>query len=156
MPGKGLFLTLAISHLHMEIKLAFLKNHWVNLIIFCMLAFRFMEMKIYKYNASQMTKMAAMPVYGKFPLKILFPGPQERLHWNFVWSIRDSIPSHFVQVITLGWPWPIFGKVRVWNLSFYIQKCDNDGFSGNYCSLWHWNWLIYLTKWVNIGISLAR
>ena len=31
-------------------------------------------MKICKYNAGHMNKMAAMPVYGKTPLKTLFPG----------------------------------------------------------------------------------
>ena len=39
-----------------------------------MLGFRFMEMKIHKYNAGHMTKMATMHVYDKIPLKILFPG----------------------------------------------------------------------------------
>lgn len=33
-------------------------------------------------------------------------------------------------------------------LKLYIEKCNSDG----YCSLWPWNWWIYLTKWVNIGI----
>ena len=33
-----------------------------------------MEMKIYEYNAGHITKMAALLVYGKFPLKILLPG----------------------------------------------------------------------------------
>ena len=45
-----------------------------------------------------------------------------------------------------------FGKVKFCNLGFYIEKCDSDGFFGNYCSLWPENWLIYLTYGVNEGI----
>ena len=31
-------------------------------------------MKIHQHNAGHLTKMAAMPIYGKNTLKILFPG----------------------------------------------------------------------------------
>ena len=31
-------------------------------------------MKTYLHNAAHMTKMAAMPIYGKNTLKIFFPG----------------------------------------------------------------------------------
>ena len=31
-------------------------------------------MKIHQHNAGHMTKMAAMPIYGKNPSKIFFPG----------------------------------------------------------------------------------
>ena len=39
---------------------------------FCMQAFRYMEMEIYQYAAAHMTKMAAMPIYGKNPSKIFY------------------------------------------------------------------------------------
>ena len=42
-----------------------------------MLALRFMEMKIHKYNVGHMTKMVVMLVYGIIPLKILFPDYKE-------------------------------------------------------------------------------
>ena len=32
-------------------------------------------MKIHQHNAGHMTKMAAMPIYGKNTLKSFFPGP---------------------------------------------------------------------------------
>ena len=35
-----------------------------------MKAFRYMEMKICKHDPGHMTKMAAMPIYGKNPSKI--------------------------------------------------------------------------------------
>ena len=37
-----------------------------------------------------------------------------------------------------------FGNAKFNKLGFYIEKCDSDGFFGNYCSLWTGNWLIYL------------
>ena len=39
---------------------------------FCMKAFRFKEMKIWRHDAGHMTKMATMPIYGKNPSKIFF------------------------------------------------------------------------------------
>ena len=35
-----------------------------------------MDMKINKYKAGYMTRMAAMLVYGKIPLKVLYPWNQ--------------------------------------------------------------------------------
>ena len=46
-----------------------------------MKAFRYMEMKIFSYDAGHMTKMATMPIYGKNPSKIFFSAtnrPRER------------------------------------------------------------------------------
>ena len=100
-----------------------------------MLAFKFMEMKIYIYNSGHKTKMAVMLVYGIIPLKPSSPKPEERLQGNLVCSIRDSSPSQFVQVITLVDLDLFFCQGQIWNLSFYIEKCDSDGFFGNYCSL---------------------
>ena len=39
-----------------------------------MKAFKYKEMKIWWHDAGHMTKMAAMPIYGKNPLKIFFSG----------------------------------------------------------------------------------
>ena len=36
-----------------------------------------MEMKLYGNNACHMTKIAAMPIYGKNPSKIFFSGTEE-------------------------------------------------------------------------------
>ena len=43
-------------------------------------------MKIYKHDASHMTKMAATPIYGKNPLKIIFSetgGPRREGQGHF-------------------------------------------------------------------------
>ena len=50
-----------------------------------------------------MTKMAAMPIYGKNPLKIFLLQNQKA---DLVWSIGDVGPTKFVQMMILGWPWP--------------------------------------------------
>ena len=49
-----------------------------------------------------MTKMAAMPIYGKSPLKSSSPEPEGRLPWDLVCSIRDVGPTKFVQMMILG------------------------------------------------------
>ena len=36
-------------------------------------------MKIHQHNAGHMTKMAAMPIYGKNTLKIFFPGTTRQI-----------------------------------------------------------------------------
>ena len=41
---------------------------------FFMKAFRYKKMKIWWHDAGPMTKMAAMPIYGRNPLKIFFSG----------------------------------------------------------------------------------
>ena len=52
----------------------FLRIYCVDLNQFFMKAFKYKEMKIWWHGAGHMTKMAAMPIYGKNPLKIFFFG----------------------------------------------------------------------------------
>ena len=66
------------GHLHMKVKLAFLRNHWAILTKFCMQAFMNMKRKICLYNANHLTKMAVIPIFGK---KTHF-GIISILHWN--------------------------------------------------------------------------
>ena len=56
--------------------------------------------KLAKFSG-HMTKMAAMPIYGKNPLKIFFT----RTRRLFICSIGDVGPTKFVQImIILGCP----------------------------------------------------
>ena len=74
-----------------------------------------MVMKYYLHDAGHMTKMATMPIYGKNPSKNLPTfEPVERFPRNLVCSIWDSSPLKFVQMMTLGWPWPILRQVQIW------------------------------------------
>ena len=49
-----------------------------------------------------MTKMAAMPIYGKNPSKIFFSGT------------GGPISTKFVQMMTFKWPWPILRQGQIW------------------------------------------
>ena len=63
--------TLNPGHLHMKIKTCFSKKTTGPFLTkFCILAFRYKEMKIHEHDAGHMTKMATMPIYGKNLSKI--------------------------------------------------------------------------------------
>ena len=51
--------------------------------------------KICIYHLGHMTKMAAMPIYGKNLIKSSCPEPLSRLPSNFVCSISGVIPLEF-------------------------------------------------------------
>ena len=83
-----------------------------------------------------MTKMAAMPIYGKNPLKNLLSRNQWN-DFNETWYVASGTQAHHY----LFKLWPrvdldlFYGKVKFCNIGFYIEKCNSDGFFGNYCSL---------------------
>ena len=62
--------------------------------------------KIYAKYFGHMTKMTAMPIYGKNLLKSSSPEPEGLWYWDLVCSIGDVGPTKFVQMIILSWPWP--------------------------------------------------
>ena len=132
--GQGHLFTLAKGHLHMKIKLAFLSNH---LAIFSQILNIRCTRKLKFINIMLVTwpRWPTCPYMVK-KLKIFFPGTTRLSLIKLVWSIRDLSPLYFVQIMTLGWPWPILWQVIICNLGFYMAKCDNDGFFGNYCILW--------------------
>ena len=67
--------------------------------------------------------------------------PAGRYPWNLACSIWDSCPSKFVQMMTLEWLWPIYGKVKFGNFGFSIGKSENLLIFENICSLWpETNW----------------
>ena len=54
--------------------------------------------KICSNGPGHMTKMAAMPIYGKNPLNILFSGTKRPMICN----IGDVGPTRFAQMMNLG------------------------------------------------------
>ena len=64
-------------------------------------------MKIYTNELGHMTVMAAMPIYGKNLKNSSSPEPIDWWLWNLVCSIVYARPTRIVQIMTLGWPWPI-------------------------------------------------
>ena len=67
---------------------------------------------LYKW-LSHMTNMAAMPIYGKKTYKSSSPEPKDWWPWNFVCSIVYARPTKNVQIMTLGWPWPILCQGQI-------------------------------------------
>ena len=49
-------------------------------------------MKIYKHNAGHMTKMAAMPIFGKTPSKSFFTGTRGPISMNLGMSHLGLLP----------------------------------------------------------------
>ena len=64
-------------------------------------------MKINTNELGHMTNMAAMPIYGKNIKKSSSPEPIAWWPWNLVCSIVYVSTTKIVQIISLGWPWPI-------------------------------------------------
>ena len=66
--------------------------------------------------------------------------PNSRWPWKLVCSIGYSSTTKFVQMMTLGWPWPILRQGLTWSLMLLYGKKENDWFFRNYCSLWYQGW----------------
>ena len=62
-----------------------------------------------------MTNMAAMPIYGKNLKKSSPPEAIDRWPWNLVCSIVYWSTTKVVQIMTLGWPWPILRQGQIWS-----------------------------------------
>ena len=60
-----------------------------------------------------MTKVCAMPIYGKNLLKSSSE-PIDRLPWNLVCSISYLSTTKNVQMMTLGWPWLFLRQGQIW------------------------------------------
>ena len=63
--------------------------------------------KVCSNGPGHMTKMAAMPIYGKNLKKSYSLEPKGRWPWNLVCIIGCLSTTKFAQMMTLGWPWHI-------------------------------------------------
>ena len=63
--------------------------------------------KVCSNDPDHMTRMAAMPIYGKNLKKSSSLEPKGRWPWNIVCIIRCPSTTKFAQMMTLGWPWHI-------------------------------------------------
>ena len=91
-------------------------------------------MKIHQHNAGHMTKMAAIPIYGKNK-KVFFPGTTGPILMKL--CMKHQRPKSFIICANYD-PWLTliyFMAGQMCNLGFYMGKFDNDGFFGNYCIL---------------------
>ena len=62
-----------------------------------------------------MTKMATMPIYGKNHWKYISLESKGRWPWNLVYSIEYSSITKFIQMMPLGWPYPILRHCQIWS-----------------------------------------
>ena len=69
--------------------------------------------------------------------------------WNLVCSIVYASTTKVVQIMTLGWPWPILRQGQIWLHRLLCAKKWKLLFFGNYCSLRSQSCLKHSTKWVN-------
>ena len=89
------------------------------------------------------TKMAAMPIYAKTikNMYLFFSKPTGRKSWNLVYNKKDSDPTKFVEMIMLGWPWPL-RQVQMLPDAFVSEKMFKHycRFYRNYWSVWTESW----------------
>ena len=83
--------------------------------------------KVCSNSPGHKTRMAAMPISG-INLKNFSLEPKGRLPWILVCSIGCSSSTNFVQIMTLGWPWPILRQGQLWSLMLLHGKKVNNGF----------------------------
>ena len=60
-----------------------------------------------------MTKVGAMPIYGKNLTKSS-PEPIDRWSWHLVCSIKYLSTTKNIQMMTLCWAWPILRQGQIW------------------------------------------
>ena len=115
--------------------------------------------KVYSNGLGHMTKTTAIPihVYGKNMKNSSSLEPKGRWPWKSVCSIKCSSTTKFVQMMILGWPWPILRQGQIWSpMLLYGEKLKQWIFSRNYCSLWYKNWCMQSTKWVHEAFLVPK
>ena len=80
------------------------------------------RLKICSNGPGLMAKMGTMPIYGKTLKKSSPPEPLGWLPCYLVYSIRWQSTTNFVQMVTLGWPWPIFREGQIWSLKLLNRE----------------------------------
>ena len=74
-------------------------------------------------DPGHMTKMAAMPIYGK-NLKnfLLNPKADDLETWYAALGARVLYCTKTVQMMILGWPWLILRQGQIWSLMLLYGK----------------------------------
>ena len=72
-----------------------------------------------------------------------------------VCSIEYSSTNKFVQMIPLGWPWPILRQGQIWSpMLLYGKTLKQWDFFRNDCSIWYKSW--QSTKWVHKALWVSQ
>ena len=86
-------------------------------------------MKVSLNSPGYMTNMAAISIYGNNLTKSSSLEPKGRWPWRLVCSIGYSSTTKFVQMLTLGWPWPILRSYQIWSIMLLYGKNNTMDFS---------------------------
>ena len=70
------------------------------------------------------------PYVVKTLQKSSFPESNGQWPWALVYSIGALGPSKFVQMLILGWPWPILWQGQIWSLLLLYGKTVRKSFNG--------------------------
>ena len=92
-------------------------------------------MKIHQHNAGHITKMAAIPIYGKNTLKILFQGTTGPILMKLCMKYQRSKPFIIYANYDPGLTLTYLTARSNLQLRLYMGKCDIGGFFGIYCIL---------------------
>ena len=61
-----------------------------------------------------MTNMAGMPIYAKSLKQSSSLEPINRWPWSLVCSFVYASTTKIVQIMTMGWSWPILRQGQIW------------------------------------------
>ena len=106
---------------------------------------------ICKNGLGHMAKMAAMPIYGKNPLKTFFSEIKDWWSWNFVQHLEHR-PSKVHTLKILDRPWLSLGQVQIYFLMVLYH--GKTRFFSNYWFLWFEKWYILSAKWLYEDIQV--
>ena len=81
-----------------------------------------LQKKNYSNGLDHMTNITAMPIYGKNLKKSSSPEPIDQWPWNLVCSIVCGSTTKIVQIMTLGWSWPILRQGQIWSHKLLYGK----------------------------------
>ena len=96
--------------------------------------------KVCSNSDGHLTKMAAMPIYGKNLKNLLFRN--QKAYDLDTWYVASGVPV--LSSLFKWWPWNdldlFYGKVKFGFVCFCMGKGKTMKFFRNYCSLWYQSW----------------
>ena len=96
-----------------------LRNHWAD---WSQISYGVSIWKFVQTVLVTWPRWPPCPYMVKNLKKSSSPEPKGWWPWNLVCSIGCSSTTKFVQMVTLGWPWPILHQGQIWSLMLLYGK----------------------------------
>ena len=117
------------------------------------------RLKICSNGLGLMPRWPQCPYMVKTLKNLLLQNRSGWLPWNLVCSIRWLSTTKFVQMVTLGWPWPIFHQGQIWFLGLLNgEKVKHCIFPKQWYSV-TWKKVLHAPLWIPkakvISVTLA-